>query len=199
MHCGISAWIQAEFTHELPASGFGCSAAVVWFAHLVACRCHHWRAAAVMSATVDGFREAIVDFDEFVRVVESIRAARPNWFPDLLPPDAPATDQQLREAEAQLGVQLPAEYAAFVQRYGGGLFAFCEVYSLDPTSPVHLLMQNSKPWSRPDFMAVSDNGAGDDYGFAVRAGRCAGGPGSGPRDRHAGANRAHGLVGVSRG
>lgn len=114
---------------------------------------------------------ALVSFDEFVELVEEVHAIRPRWFEDV-PADATATRQQLREAQARLGVELPDAYVAFVQRYGGGAFAFQEIYSLDPASPVNLLRQNSPPWSRPDFVAISDNGAGDLYGFAVRDGRC---------------------------
>lgn len=47
------------------------------------------------------------------------------------------------------------------------------VYSMDPSSDMNIVSMNQAAWIRRDgFVAVSDNGAGDSYGFAVTDGVC---------------------------
>lgn len=113
----------------------------------------------------------IVDLDEFERAVAEARDAHPQWF--ALPSDESPGDEQVAAQQAQLGAQLPQEYLDFVRVFGGGDFAFLAVYSLDEGSDLNIVTRNAEPWlSRSDFVAISDNGAGDYYGFAVQDGRC---------------------------
>lgn len=113
-----------------------------------------------------------MDRGTFETEVSRARKAHPTWFD--LPPDACPDDAQVEQCQLALGAVLPEAYVGFLREYGGGDFAFLTLYSMDPDSEVNLVAQNNRPWlARTDFVAVSDNGAGDYYGFRVRDGRCA--------------------------
>lgn len=113
-----------------------------------------------------------MEVESFDRLVDEIRAAHPTWLE--LPPDAPPTSEVLAEVATRLPGRLPSEYLDFVSRYGGGDFAFTHVYSLDPASDMYLVAKNAVPWlGREDFIAFSDNGSGDYYGFIVKANEAA--------------------------
>ena len=105
----------------------------------------------------------------FDDLVAEIRLEHPTWLE--LPSDAPPTSEGLAEVAANLPWRLPREYIDFVSHYGGGDFAFTQVYSLDPASDMNIVLKNGVPWlNRDDFIAFSDNGAGDYYGFVVKEG-----------------------------
>lgn len=109
--------------------------------------------------------------EEFHRQVQEVRAQRPQWF--ALPADQPPTDDQIESHQMQLGARLPSEYLAFLRQEGGGDFAMVTVYSMEPGSDLNIVRMNQDAWFRSDdFVAVSDNGAGDYYGFAISDGVC---------------------------
>ena len=106
---------------------------------------------------------------EFIPIVEKIMLERPVWFG--LESDRVGTEDDLRLAESQLGVRLPESYREFVARFGGGYFAFGNVFSVDPSSEWYIVDRN-KGIERGNFVAVSDNGVGDLYGFEDCDGVC---------------------------
>lgn len=109
--------------------------------------------------------------DEFQQRVRELRRQRPQWF--ALPADAAPSDEQVEAHQDRLGVRLPDEYLAFLRQEGGGDFAMLVVYSMEPGSDLNIVLMNDNAWlQRDDFVAVSDNGAGDYYGFLVRDGVC---------------------------
>jgi hypothetical protein len=109
--------------------------------------------------------------EEFSLRVQEVRAQRPQWF--ALPGDSPPTSDLIEQHQGELGVRLPNEYLAFLQQEGGGDFALVVVYSMDPDSDLNIVRMNDDAWGhRNDFVAVSDNGAGDYYGFRVVEGVC---------------------------
>jgi hypothetical protein len=111
-----------------------------------------------------------VTFEEFGRLVDEARVAHPQWF--ALPADAAPSEDEIMAHFTELGARLPAEYLDFLREFGGGDFAFLAIYSMDRTSDLNIVAKNAAPWlNRADFVAVSDNGAGDYYGFEVRDGR----------------------------
>lgn len=107
--------------------------------------------------------------EEFVPLVEKRKMERPVWFG--LKSDPPATQSQIQDAEAQLGVRLPESYRLFVAMYGGGYFALGNLFSVFPGSNWNIVERNREilPFG---FLAVSDNGVGDLYGFSVTDGEC---------------------------
>lgn len=106
---------------------------------------------------------------QFTALVDAARAANPLWFE--LEADPPASDEEIRACESALGATFPAAYRSFLARYGGGEFAFASVYSVRRRSEWNVVARNPSSRRRA-FIAVSDNGAGDEYGFAVDDGRC---------------------------
>jgi len=107
--------------------------------------------------------------EEFVQLVEKRKEEKPVWFG--LESDPPATSAQIQDAEAQLRVRLPVSYRLFVTRYGGGYFALGNLFSVFPGSDWNIVERNRSllPFG---FLAVSDNGVGDLYGFRVTDGVC---------------------------
>lgn len=101
---------------------------------------------------------------EFVEAVERAQQAQPLWFD--LEPDALLEPHQLASLEESLRVTLPEDFVWFLSRYGGGYFAFAEIYSGDVQSPVYLCGKQHRALAGSG-LAFSDNGCGDLYFFPV--------------------------------
>ena len=98
----------------------------------------------------------LLTIEEFVTYMRDITLRNPTWFD--LPPDRAPTADELRTQEVDLGAELPTAYLEFIEAFGGGDFAFLEIYSLDPSSRVNIVYRNSVSWlQRDDFIAFSDN------------------------------------------
>ena len=106
--------------------------------------------------------------DDFADRVERERAAHPLWFD--LEPDQRATDDQLHQVERELNARPPEDFAWFLRTFGGGDFAFATVYSADPRSALYLASNQPEP-RPPDFLAVSDDGTGNLFGFRAADGK----------------------------
>ncbi len=109
-----------------------------------------------------------MDFSEFKELTSSLKAKKPIWFS--LETDPLATDSEIEAAETQLRILLPIEYKSFVSEYGGGYFAFAIVYSV-ANSDWNIVRMNQK-FAIPQFVAISDNGCGDLYGYRVVDNSC---------------------------
>ncbi len=108
---------------------------------------------------------------EFTALVAEAEAAHPVWFG--LASDSVPADSGLAAAEASLGAVLPEQYKEFLRHYGGGDFAFTNIFSLDEASDWNLLRIHADIGLLADrFLAISDNQAGDYYGFIVADGCC---------------------------
>lgn len=107
---------------------------------------------------------------EFQQLVEEKRRRNPIWF--ALHADARAEPAVIEAAEARLGVNFPEEYRSFLRDYGGGYFAFSNVFSVDPESEWNIERRNAplSPEIRAGFLAISDPATGDYYGFRVSDG-----------------------------
>ena len=112
-----------------------------------------------------------MDFQAFKELVEKTKNEHPVWFgieSDEIPDEAAVT-----EAEVKLGAKLPTDYKKFIFEYGGGYFAFSNVFSLEDGSDWHLVDQNYKYDAiHNGYVLVSENGSGDFYGFKVVDGVC---------------------------
>jgi len=94
------------------------------------------------------------------------------WFDD--ESDVDATNETIRMAEKELGVVLPQKYKEFVTEYGGGFFAFTNVFSIDLDSNWNILRRNkeAEPYLPERFIAISDDETGGLFGFLVDEGQC---------------------------
>lgn len=112
-----------------------------------------------------------MDFEVFKELVEKTRNDHPVWF-GIESDESPAATT-ITEAERKLGAKLPADYKNFIFEYGGGYFAFSNVYSLESGSDWNLVDVNYKYNDiRNRYVLISENGAGDFYGFKVVDGVC---------------------------
>lgn len=105
-----------------------------------------------------------MDFNQFCSHVDALKARKPIWFG--LESEPLASESDISTAEAALGVRLPNSYRDFVRTYGGGFFAFGNVFSVAVGSDWNIVEKNRQT-KIPAFLVVSDNGAGDYYGFSV--------------------------------
>jgi hypothetical protein len=104
--------------------------------------------------------------NEFREIVQRARAANPLWFE--LEADPPASAGEIGHLEASLGMKLPGDYSDFLLEYGGGYFAMAVLFSAREGSPFNLLQNNEEAgFLGKGFLAISDNGAGDYYGYRV--------------------------------
>lgn len=112
-----------------------------------------------------------MDFKAFRELVEKTMSDHPVWFG--IESDESPTDTMIAEAEKRLSVELPEDYKNFINAYGGGYFAFSNVYSLEVGSDWNLVDVNYKyDTLRKGFVLFSENGAGDFYGFKVESDGC---------------------------
>lgn len=112
-----------------------------------------------------------MDFKAFKDLVEKIKKSHPIWFG--IEADKIPDDTALTEAEEKLGVKLPTDYIDFIFEYGGGYFAFSNVYSLEMGSDWNLIDVNYRyAGIRDSHLLISENGSGDFYGFKIVDGVC---------------------------
>ena len=110
-----------------------------------------------------------MNFKELCRVIEEKMQANPIWFE--FDSDCIASNEDLCKAEEELGIKLNLDYCSFLKNYGGGMFAFMNVFSLDNTSRWNLVAQNRQIHSS-GFLAISDDQTGGYFGYKVNSGIC---------------------------
>lgn len=112
-----------------------------------------------------------MDFEAFKYLVEKTKNDHPVWFG--MESDESPDEAAVAEAEGKLGAKLPTDYKNFIFEYGGGYFAFSNVFSLEDSSDWHLVDINYKYDAiRNGHVLISENGSGDFYGFKVVDGIC---------------------------
>lgn len=112
-----------------------------------------------------------MDFEAFKELVEKTKNDHPVWFG--MESDESPANKALTEAEEKLGAKLPSDYKDFIFEYGGGYFAFSNVYSLEVGSDWNLVDINCKYDAiRIGYVLISENGSGDFYGFKIVNGVC---------------------------
>lgn len=90
-------------------------------------------------------------------------------------PVPPASDDQIEALERLLGCSLESSHKEFLQVFGGGEFGFGMLFCADPDSEWFVAAQLQELDSDvSSFVPVSDNFAGDVYGFLVKDGKCEG-------------------------
>ena len=109
--------------------------------------------------------------EEFRRIVTEAKQRNPIWF--ALQTERPATDAEIQQAEWQLRTSLPEEYKEFVKEFGGGYFAFANVFSVASGGDWNIVDRNRKEnLIGSGYVAISDPNTGDLYGFKSEDKRC---------------------------
>lgn len=112
-----------------------------------------------------------VDLGEFRALVAKVKNQHPKWF--ALDSDPSARDEEIDQAERALDVTLPAEYRSFLKEFGGGYFALGNIFSVAADSDWNVVKKNKqKGLIGKGYVAISDAGTGDLYGFKCRNKAC---------------------------
>jgi hypothetical protein len=106
-----------------------------------------------------------MEFNQFIEHVNRLKASNPIWFG--LDADPAGTAAEIEFVEKQLNISLPEDYKKFIEVFGGGYFAFTIIYSVSVGSEWSIVNQNQSMelLEKHHFLAVSDNQAGDYYGY----------------------------------
>lgn len=109
---------------------------------------------------------------DFIKKVDEKKKSNPFWFDD--EPDSQAEDNQILDAEDRLGVRLPDRYKDFVRTFGGGYFAFTNIFSVDSDGEWFIVEKNDEArcYLPDNFIAISDDEAGGMYGYVIHEGQC---------------------------
>lgn len=109
---------------------------------------------------------------DFKSVVEEKKKLNPFWFDDEA--DAIATENDISNAESQLGISFSEKYKEFLRLFGGGYFAFTNIFSVDGSGEWFICDKNreAKSYLPDNFIAISDDETGGLYGFVVSEGGC---------------------------
>lgn len=112
-----------------------------------------------------------MEFEAFKELVDKTKNDHPVWFG--IESDENPNADAVADAEGKIGAKLPNEYKDFIFEYGGGYFAFSNVYSLEAGSNWNLVDINFKYDDiRNGYVLISENGSGDFYGLKVVDGVC---------------------------
>ncbi|MCF6409725.1 SMI1/KNR4 family protein [Pseudalkalibacillus salsuginis] len=103
--------------------------------------------------------------------MEETKDKNPLWFG--LENEPIGTDREIIKIERLFSVTLPEEYKLFIKRYGGGYFAFTNIFSVKDSEWNIVQINNEiKLIKSHNFIAISENEVGDFYGFKVNNGVC---------------------------
>ncbi|OCA87943.1 hypothetical protein A8F94_08940 [Bacillus sp. FJAT-27225] len=112
-----------------------------------------------------------MNYNEFLKIVNEARDKRPIWLE--LESEPKAKDYQIEKAEKVLSLTLPDEYKSFVKDFGGGYFAFTTLFSVSPGDWNIVSLNKELGFMKThSFLAVSDVGTGDFFGFSIERGVC---------------------------
>jgi hypothetical protein len=108
---------------------------------------------------------------DFKAIVEEQKKLNPFWFDDEA--DALAVENDIVSAERQLGLSFPEKYRGFLREFGGGYFAFTNVFSVDIDGAWYICEKNqeAKSYLPDNFLAISDDETGGFYGYVVTKGK----------------------------
>ncbi len=109
---------------------------------------------------------------DFNTIVRQKKKDNPFWFED--EHEILAADDSIKNAENQLSVILPDTYKQFVKYYGGGYFAFTNIFSVDENGEWYIVEKNydARSYLPNNFIAISDDETGGFYGYNVVDGKC---------------------------
>jgi hypothetical protein len=112
-----------------------------------------------------------MNYSEFKQRFERARTTDPTYTflrEELGLQETPDTDADIDRAERELNAKLPVEYILFLKDYGGGLVGGFDICSAKAESTLDIVRYQVVP----DFVAITGDGCGNDYGFIVQNGQC---------------------------
>ena len=109
-----------------------------------------------------------MEFVTFNEIIEKTKIEAPILFG--LEHDVIPSEKDISKFEEQYKIQLTEKYKQFLLKYGGGLFGYANLYSLDKGSSFYLLNYNDIPLMK--ILFIADNGCGDYYALKVVETKC---------------------------
>ena len=108
-----------------------------------------------------------MNIEQFILYVDEVKKEKPIWFG--LESDPVCSWVDIERLESRLLIQLPSDYKDFLLRFGGGYFALTNIYSGTNGSEWNLFDRNGEIGllENNGFLAISENGMGDYYGFKI--------------------------------
>lgn len=108
-----------------------------------------------------------MELNQLTEHVNRLKASNPIWF--ALDADPVGTKTDIDTVENQLNISFPEDYKEFIEAFGGGYFAFTVIFSVSADSEWNIINQNQSLdlLEKQHFLAVSDNQAGDYYGYKI--------------------------------
>lgn len=104
--------------------------------------------------------------EEFEMIFLKKRLERPIWF-ELIEEDTFINENNIAGAEVKLNIKFNEDYKWFIENYGSGVFGFVCIYGINTNNQYDIVEQN-KLCEIKDFLAISDNGCGDLYGYNLK-------------------------------
>ena len=113
-----------------------------------------------------------MNLEEFKLRYEEAKSERPKVF-EYMQIDPPASDSELDAVEEAMGCPFEMSHREFLKTFGGGEFGLGLLFSANEQSEWHVPSQVlNQQLPSNQFFPVSDNFAGDIYGFEIIEGKC---------------------------
>ena len=114
-----------------------------------------------------------MDYNHFKEIVDELKKEKPHLFE--LEHDRKLSMTEINNIETEVDVKLPPDYRRFISEFGGGLFGYATVYSLDASSDYYMFQDGpfvQKSYLPKGYLPVFDNGCGDIYLLKVCEKHC---------------------------
>lgn len=110
--------------------------------------------------------------EEFKEKYEEAKLSRPKVF-EYMQIDPLASERELNDVEDWMACRFENSHRSFLKLFGGGEFGLGLIFSANKESEWYIPSQFRNLLLSPsEFFPVSDNFAGDVYGFEIRNGKC---------------------------
>ncbi|MCH5270325.1 MAG: SMI1/KNR4 family protein [Lachnospiraceae bacterium] len=114
-----------------------------------------------------------MDYTHFKEIVDEVKRKKPHLFE--LEHDQILSMTEIDNIEKRMKIKLPLDYRKFISEFGGGLFGYATVYSLDEKSRYYMFQDGPlvrKGYLPKEYLPVFDNGCGDIYALKIHEKQC---------------------------
>ncbi len=112
-----------------------------------------------------------MNYDDFIKIQQQVKLTQPILFG--LETDSIPQKNDIENIENYYNIILPESYINFLMEFGGGIFVFIIVYSLDKESVYYLKHNVQRDFVRnKKFLPVIDFETGDVAGFRIKNNKC---------------------------
>lgn len=109
-----------------------------------------------------------MDYAHFKEIVDEIKRKKTHLFE--LEHDQILSMTEIDAIEMKMDIKLPLAYRRFISEFGGGLFGYATIYSLDENSRYYMFQDGSLV--KKGYLPIFDNGCGDIYVLKIYEKQC---------------------------